>query len=175
MPAAVPRPDTAPDAAHAASGGDAAGASAILMRERLSPSAAVVLVAAAAGAVFGVVLVPLSLVAAVIVGVVLAVAAAVGVHLAAPEVVVAEDEVRAGPAAIEPTLLGAPEVLDADAWALAMGQDYEPLAFHCTRGWMHGGVRVPVLDPEDPTPAWVIASRRPEQLALALDAARRRA
>ena len=145
----------------------------VLLRERLSPSAPVVLVAAALGAVFGVILVPLSLIAAVVVAVVLAVAAAVGVVLLSPEVVVAQSEVRAGPASIDPALLGAPEVLDREAWELAMGQDFEPLAYHCTRGWMHGGVRVPVLDPEDPAPAWVIASRRPEQLALALDAARR--
>ena len=39
----------------------------VLLRERLSPSAPVVLVAAALGAVFGVILVPLSLIAALVV------------------------------------------------------------------------------------------------------------
>ncbi|WP_217349644.1 DUF3093 family protein [Herbaspirillum sp. VT-16-41] len=44
-------------------------------------------------------------------------------------------------------------------------------AHHCTRGWIHTGVRAEVLDDEDPTTAWIASSRRPEDLALALRAA----
>lgn len=144
-----------------------------IFRERLSPGPAVVLVAAVGGAIFGVILVPISVLAAIVVALVLGISAAIGVVLTSPVVTVDDHEVQAGPASIDPCLLGEPEVLDRETWALTMGQQFEPLAYHCTRGWMHEGVRIPVRDDDDPTSAWVISSRRAEQLALAVEAARR--
>lgn len=144
---------------------------ALLFRERLTPSPVVALIAAITGAVFGVILVPLSVLAAVIVGIVLAVSAVVLLLLTAPVIEVAPDRVVAGPARIEPELLGDPQLLEGQDWADTMGQEFEPLAYHCTRGWLHAGVRVPIHDDQDPTTAWVISSRRPEELALALTAA----
>jgi hypothetical protein len=37
-----------------------------------------------------------------------------------------------------------------------------------TRGWLAQSVRVQVEDPEDDTPYWLVGTRRPEQLAAAL-------
>ena len=64
--------------------------------------------------------------------------------------------------------LGAPQVLKGEDWALTIGQDFEPLAHHCVRGWTRSGLRIEVLDPEDPITAWVASTRRPDDLALAL-------
>jgi hypothetical protein len=36
------------------------------------------------------------------------------------------------------------------------------------RGWIPGVVRVELRDPEDPTPYWIVSSRRPQELAKAL-------
>lgn len=139
-----------------------------LHRERLSPGAGTILVAAATGAVFGVILIPLSVTAAAMVAIVLAAGAVLAVVLTSPVVEVDPERVVAGRAHIDPGLLGPAQVLEGEEWAHTMGAAFEPLAHHCTRGWMRAGVRVPVLDVEDPTTAWVIASRRPEELALAL-------
>ena len=44
----------------------------------------------------------------------------------------------------------------------------EPRAYVVTRGWLSQSVRVQVEDPEDDTPYWLVGTRRPEELAAAL-------
>jgi hypothetical protein len=50
----------------------------------------------------------------------------------------------------------------------------EPRAYVATRGWLAQSVRVQVEDPDDDTPYWLVGTRRPEQLAAALQAGRQR-
>lgn len=145
----------------------------MLFRERLVPSVPVYVVCAVIGGMFGLILVPISPLAGVITSILMAIAICVALALTSPVVEVRPDEVRCGPATITPDLLGAPEVLEGEDWARTMGTGFEPLAFHVTRGWVRRGVRAPVLDREDPTTAWVVSSRTPEELARALRAARR--
>jgi DUF3093 family protein len=49
-----------------------------------------------------------------------------------------------------------------------LGPAHDPMAFVVLRPWVRTAVRVDLADPADPTPYWVISSRRPEQLAQAL-------
>ena len=44
----------------------------------------------------------------------------------------------------------------------------EPRAYVVTRGWLSEAVRVQVEDPEDDTPYWLVGTRRPAELAAAL-------
>ena len=84
-------------------------------------------------------------------------------------VVRVEDEVlRAGRARIPVDLLGPAEVLDADATRDALGVGADARAFLLTRPYLKQSVRVPVLDPADPAPYWLLSTRRPERLAVAL-------
>ncbi|WP_461144428.1 DUF3093 domain-containing protein [Salinifilum aidingensis] len=53
----------------------------------------------------------------------------------------------------------------------SLGPDLDPAAFVVHRPWVRTMVRVWLDDPEDPTPYWVISTRRPEQLAEAVRAA----
>jgi hypothetical protein len=53
-----------------------------------------------------------------------------------------------------------------------LGVGADPLAFVVQRPWVGGAVQVVLNDPEDPTPYWVVSSRRPTRLAAALLAAR---
>jgi hypothetical protein len=46
-----------------------------------------------------------------------------------------------------------------------LGPGAEPYAFVIQRPWVGGAVRVDLDDPADPTPYWVISSRRPAELA----------
>jgi hypothetical protein len=52
-----------------------------------------------------------------------------------------------------------------------LGVDADPLAFVIQRPWIRGSVRVDLNDPADPTPYWVVSTRRPGELVAALDAA----
>lgn len=139
--------------------------------ERLLPGPTVWIVAVAVGAALGLILVPLHLTVAIVVAAVSIIAALVLVVLYSPVLEVSGGRFRLGRAQIEVELLGTPEPLRGEEWARIIGQDFEPLAHHCVRGWTRSGLRVEVLDEEDPTTAWVASTRRPDDLALALRAA----
>ncbi|MGY5764398.1 DUF3093 domain-containing protein [Brachybacterium sp. DNPG3] len=144
-------------------------------RERLTPGIGTWVVLIAFGALFGVVIVPLSTIASVIVGVVgIGAMIAVGIG-ASPLLLVEGTRLSAGRASIDVAYLGEPETVEGEDWDRTMSTGFDPLAHHCTRGWIHGGLRVEVQDEEDPTTAWVLSSRAPADLALALRAARQRA
>jgi hypothetical protein len=123
------------------------------------------------GAMLGIIIFPLSPTVSGVIAVVGAVGAAVAAALASPRIEITRGSLRLGRARIPVELLGEPAVLEGDDWAAVMSTGYEPLAYHCTRGWIHSGIRVPVEDDADPTPAWVASSRHPQEFALALRAA----
>lgn len=150
----------------------AASSPAVLFRERVLPTPAVWLVGAIGGAIFGVILVPISTLLAAVVAVLMAIGVCVLLAVASPVIEVTDTHLRAGTASIEAEHLGEASPLDRAAWDRVMGVDFEPLAFHCTRPWARAGVRVEVEDPDDPAPAWVISSRDPMALAAALEAQR---
>ena len=85
-------------------------------------------------------------------------------------VVVAGGELRAARAHIALEHLGPAEVLDSEATRLALGPDADARAFLVTRPYLKHSVRVPVTDPDDATPYWLLGSRRPDALAEALNA-----
>ncbi len=91
---------------------------------------------------------------------------------AAARVQVVDADLVAGPARIPVELLGPVEVLDADGARQVRGPASDPAAFHLIRGWVPAGIRAPVVDAADPTPYWFVASRHPQQLAAAVEAAR---
>ncbi len=142
-----------------------------LFRERQSPGPLSMLVGAVFGLVLGLITIPLSDVLAIVVAVLGAVGVPLIMILSSPVVSVSADRVRAGRASIEPAMLGVARVLDREQMQRVMGPKIDARAFRCTRGWITEGVEVPVVDPEDPTPAWVISLRRPEEFAAALAAA----
>jgi hypothetical protein len=83
--------------------------------------------------------------------------------------VVADGEFRAARARIGVEHLGRADVLDAAATRLALGPDADVRAFLVTRPYLKQSVRVVVVDPADPTPYWLVCSRRPEALAAVLN------
>ena len=75
---------------------------------------------------------------------------------------------RAGRARIDTALLGEPQVYSGDEARKARGRDLDPRSWHLLRAGIDGVLVVPILDPDDPTPAWVISSRTPDRLAAAV-------
>ncbi|MFC0675164.1 DUF3093 domain-containing protein [Brachybacterium hainanense] len=145
---------------------------AVLFRERLSPSVGTWIVLVAFGSILGVILVPLSTtLAAVVAGLGIAAMIVFGVAWS-PVLEVTREHLTAGRAQVPVALLEEPVAVEGEQWQELMGVGFEPLAFHCTRGWIRTGVRVPLDDDDDPTPAWVMSSRRPQDLVLALQVAR---
>lgn len=61
------------------------------------------------------------------------------------------------------------EPLDREGLRAALGPDLNALAFVVHRPWVWGAVRVRLDDPADPTPYWIVSSRRPQELAAVLN------
>lgn len=99
----------------------------------------------------------------------MAVAAAVLLTYGSARISVGDATLRAGRAHIPVALLGAATALDGDALRRAAGVDADARAFLLLRPYLSRGVRVEVLDPADPTPYWLLSSRRPDELVAALD------
>lgn len=77
---------------------------------------------------------------------------------------------RAGRARIQTEHIGAVTPLNAEDTRRLAGQDADARAYLLLRPYLKKGVRIDLVDPHDPTPYWLISSRRPDRLAAALDA-----
>lgn len=85
---------------------------------------------------------------------------------------VADGELHAGRAHVPVALVGEPQPLDAEATRRAAGVEADARAHLLMRPYLKRSVRVPLEDPADPTPYWLISSRRPGALAEAIRRAR---
>ena len=119
------------------------------------------------------VLAPVSMPAGIVTGIVLYAAAAGSLTLTAPVIEVQDGMLRAGRAEISVDHTGdAVAAFDADA-RIERGTGLDARAFLVIRGWVQPVVRVPITDPNDPAPYWLLSSRRPKELAAAINGSRR--
>ena len=145
-----------------------------LFHERLHPGPFVVCIAIIFGVLLGAILTPLSEIVGIATAITLGAFFPALLVASSPVVEVREDVVAAGPARIEVDVLGEPRILNKADFEKILGPDIRPLDFRVVRGWISIGVEVPVIDPDDPTPALVLSLRRPEDFALALKAAQKK-
>ncbi|WP_229660490.1 DUF3093 domain-containing protein [Marmoricola endophyticus] len=95
-------------------------------------------------------------------------------RLGSARIAVTGGELLAGRARIPVSLLGGAEALDAEGTRRVLGVDADVRAFLLTRPYLKRSVRVTLTDPDDPTPYWLLSTRRPERLARAVESARTR-
>lgn len=117
-------------------------------------------------------LVPVDVVVAGVVGAVVGVVGVFAAVRTSPPVRVADGVLTAGRASIPVDLLGRATALDRAGVRRALGPGSDARTYACLRSWIPGGVLVEVVDPQDPTPAWLISTRDPEGLLEALTAQR---
>ena len=77
-------------------------------------------------------------------------------------------ELRIDQAHIDIKYLGDITILDSSAMRLLRTRDADPAAFLAIKFWVPTGLKIQVLDPRDPTPYWLITSKRGENLAALL-------
>jgi hypothetical protein len=114
------------------------------------------------------VFVPINVGVGAIVAVVLYAGCCGGLILAAPVIEVTPDEFIAGRARLPRTAVGAASAHSGADAVLERGQRLDARAWLLIRGWIAPVVKVEVLDPEDPTPYWLVSTRRPNDLVDAL-------
>jgi len=119
------------------------------------------------------VLAPVSMPAGIATGVILYAAVAGALSITAPVVEVRDGRLHAGRAEISLALLGEAVAADEAAARIERGTGLDARAFLVIRGWIRPVVRVPVVDPADPTPYWLVSTRHPKELAAAINGSRR--
>ena len=95
-----------------------------------------------------------------------------GLISSAARIRVQDGELAAGPAHIPIEHLGVAAPLGAEQSRAVRGPESDPAGFHLIRGWVPAGVLLTVTDPADRTPYWFVATRHPQALAAAIEAAR---
>ncbi|WP_116951498.1 DUF3093 domain-containing protein [Jiangella endophytica] len=87
-------------------------------------------------------------------------------------ITVGDDGVSVGRARLPLTATGAAEALTGEEARAARGPGLDRRAYVAIRGYVPGVVRIRVDDDADPTPYWLVSTRRPERLVAELEAAR---
>ena len=137
-------------------------------RERLWPGPLGWLLLAGGAGAAALVAQPLGAVGMTIAAGVAAAALVAGVWLTSATVAVVDGRLVAGQAQIPVHLLGEPAVLDRPSVLGAVGPGSDARDYVLLRSWLPGGVSLPVLDPQDPTPRWVVSTRHADRLAEAI-------
>jgi hypothetical protein len=78
------------------------------------------------------------------------------------------EELRVNNAHIDVKYLGKATVLDAAAMRLLRTRDANPAAYLAIKFWTPTGIKIELKDPRDPTPYWLITSKRGEEIAALL-------
>jgi hypothetical protein len=141
-------------------------------RERLIPGVGTLTAILLLLPAIWIIMLPLSPTVGLIGAIIITIAVEVLMVLVAPVVTVANGVLTAASARIPVSLTGETSAYrKADAVAVR-GPQLDARAFTLFRGWIDPVVRIEITDPDDPTPYWLVATRRPEELQAAIAAAR---
>jgi hypothetical protein len=82
-----------------------------------------------------------------------------------------EQEIRVGRATIEHAYIAACRALSAEETRRRTGIEADARAHLVVRPYVKAAVEITLDDPEDPVPYWLVSTRRPQQLAAAMQGA----
>lgn len=89
----------------------------------------------------------------------------------APRLRVRDGEFSAGRATLPLAVIADVTPLHGADAERALRTDLNARAYLVIRGWARQVVRIDLADPDDPTPYWLVSTRRPDELARALRSA----
>ena len=81
-----------------------------------------------------------------------------------------ENSLHVGKARIEREFIRSVEVLDAESMRKIRGPLADPACYMALRFWVSTGVKITLNDPKDPTPYWLVSTRRGKELAERVNA-----
>lgn len=136
--------------------------------ERLSPSAGWWITLMLLSAMTSLLVLPLTQVGAVVLPLLVAAAVIIWMRSLSARVVVTEESFIAGRARIDRSFISGVTGFDAQESFAQRGHLLDVRAFLLLRPWVKTVVRIEIADPSDPTPYWLVSTRRPESLAAVL-------
>lgn len=143
-------------------------ASTTVYSERLSPSTAWWIAMMFLSAMTSLLALPVSQVGAIVLPLLVAAGVILWMRSLSARVVVTEDSFVAGPARIDRSFISDVTGYDAPGAFAQRGHLLDVRAFLMLRPWVKTVVRIEIDDPSDPTPYWLVSTRRPESLAAVL-------
>ncbi len=155
-----------------AQGSEPRPAASDFFRERLWPAVWVFVSTALVVPATFLVFLPINTLAGVIVAIVLYGAIVAVLIGTSPVIAVTAEEVIAGRATLPLGFAGAAEHFERAEAVLERGRRLDARAWLVIRGWIGPVVKIPVHDPADATPYWLVSTRRPSALVLAIASAR---
>lgn len=81
---------------------------------------------------------------------------------------VTANQLRVGRASIDRKFLGKVEVLSSEQMRQCRGPLADPAGYMAIRFWIATGVKIEITDPDDPTPYWLVSSKKAQPLMAAL-------
>ncbi|MGV8969532.1 MAG: DUF3093 domain-containing protein [Microbacteriaceae bacterium] len=118
------------------------------------------------------VFVPINFTVGVVVAIVLYLAICVALILGSPSITVSGTHFIAGRARLPLSVVGEVRAFTGPEASLERGQKLDARAWLLIRGWITSVVTIEVVDTADPTPYWLVSTRRPVELVTALKQAR---
>ena len=85
------------------------------------------------------------------------------------QIEVTADLLRVGPARIERKYISGVTSLTSEEMRILRGPKINTAAYMQIRFWISTGVKITISDPKDPTPYWLVSSKKAHQLAGALN------
>lgn len=104
------------------------------------------------------------------VGLILVISIWAALFFLAPVIKVGSSNLTVARAKIPRNLLGKIEEIVKDEIFLERGPKLDPAAFKVFQGTVKTAIKISLNDPNDPTPYWIISTRKPAQLAEVLRA-----
>jgi hypothetical protein len=93
----------------------------------------------------------------------------VAIYMATSTIVVTESELRIKKAHIPLKYLGEVSLVNKKEFSFARTRGADPAAFFATTFWISEGIKVAINDDRDPTPYWLISTKRAQKLKAALE------
>jgi hypothetical protein len=141
-----------------------------LYRERLSPSWWMVLAIGLVMPATALIFLPLNVIVGVVAGVGMWVGAIAVLWAFSPVISVNPEGLRVGNAFLEKSYVGDAVAFNGEEARHEKGPGAHGLAWLKLSPWVDPVVKITVVDPEDPTPYWLVSSRNPEDFIRALGA-----
>lgn len=141
---------------------------AIVFQERVSPNFGTFLATSALVPAITLVSEPFDFRIGLIIGALLVLAIWWAMFFLSPVIRVRKSSLSVGVASIPIALLGKIEVIPKDQIFQERGPNLEPTAYKVFQGTVKTALKIEVADPSDPTPYWIISTRKPVQLASVL-------
>ena len=143
---------------------------AIVYRERVRPNLGTFIAVATLLPAVTLVSEPFDYRIGIAVGLVLVLSIWLALYFLAPVIQVGSSFLEVGRAKIPRNLLGNIEEIAKDQIFSERGPNLNPAAYKAFQGTVKTALKITVNDPNDPTPYWIISTRKPAQLANLLKA-----